>query len=149
MLFIVFILHPVILLLHLQYSRMVSLQGQRGHSDSDVPLNVRFPIYIKTPRLTTFIARSGIPEVDIAHSQRPATKNLLDPSCNKCARSLSAPTHSHPSFQNYRLFFVTTGLQLKTADTNHSDPACMLLLFLPSGKWYQCLSSKTTWLKKK
>lgn len=75
-LFIVFILHPVILLLHqtelrLQFGCMLSLQWQQGHSDSDiVPLNICLSIYIKTPRLTTFIAQSDIPEVDIAHSQR-------------------------------------------------------------------------------
>lgn len=140
--FIVFILHPVILLLHqtelrLQFGCMLSLQWQQGHSDSDiVPLNICLSIYIKTPRLTTFIAQSDIPEVDIAHSQRLQPRILLELSFNRCVQSLSAPTHSHHCFQNCRLFFVTTGLQLKTADTISSDPACMLLLFLPSGKLY-------------
>lgn len=122
--FIVFILHPVILLLHqtelrLQFGCMLSLQWQQGHSDSViVPLNICLSIYIKTPRLTAFIAQSDIPEVDIAHSQRLQPRILLELSFNRCVQSLSAPTHSHHCFQ---LQAVLCHHWLTTKDSRHNQ----------------------------
>lgn len=153
-LFIVFILHPVILLLQPNRAALaIRLYAEftmttRAFWFWYSPIEYMF-VYLHQNTTTHHI------HCTIWHSRgwyctltKIATKNLLELSFNRCVQSLSAPTHSHHCFQNCRLFFVTTGLQLKTADTISSDPACMLLLFLPSGKLYQSLSSKTTWLKK-